>query len=143
MKLKYHFIKNPARVSVAGYALFIMVGAFLLMLPISVRGEGIGFINALFTATSAACVTGLTVMDTCNDFSVFGQAVILALFQIGGLGIMTLSTLLLIAAGIRPGMTSRTVIQDALNLEGNIDFRTILKDVVLFTFVIEGVGAIS
>ena len=141
MKLKYHFIKNPARVSVAGYALFIMVGAFLLMLPISARGEGIGFINALFTATSAACVTGLTVMDTCNDFSVFGQAVILALFQIGGLGIMTLSTLLLIAAGIRPGMTSRTVIQDTLNLEGNIDFRTILKDVVLFTFVIEGVGA--
>lgn len=142
MKLKYLFIKNPARVSVAGYALFILFGAFLLMLPVSVQGEGIGFINALFTATSAGCVTGLTVMDTGSDFTFFGQVVILLLFQAGGLGIMTLSTILLVAAGIRPGMTSRTVVQDSLNLDRAIDFRSILKDVILFTFSIEGIGAV-
>lgn len=142
MKLKYLFIKNPARVSVAGYVLFILIGAFLLMLPVSVKGEGIGFADALFTATSAGCVTGLTVLDTGSDFTFFGQFIILMLFQIGGLGIMTLSTLLLVAAGIRPGMTSRAVVQDSLNLDGTIDFRSILKDVILFTFVIEGAGAV-
>ncbi len=127
--------------SVAGYALFIMVGTFLLMLPVSVKGESIGFVNALFTATSAASVTGLNVVDTGAAFSLFGQIVILVLVQVGGLGIMTLSTMLMIMAGIRPGMTSRTVVQDTFNLEGMIDFRSILKDVIIFTFVIEGIGA--
>jgi len=142
MKIKYQFIRNPARAAVAGYALFIVAGTLLLMLPISVEGGHISLINALFTATSAGCVTGLTVLDTGTDFTFFGQAVILLLFQAGGLGIMTLSTVLLVAAGVRPGMTSKTVVQGALNLDGTIDFRSILKDVILFTFVIEGVGAL-
>jgi trk system potassium uptake protein len=139
MKLKYLFIHNPARISVAGYALFILLGTFLLMLPVSARGDGIGFVDALFTATSAACVTGLTVLDTGSVFTLFGQIVILLLIQVGGLGIMTLSTMLMMMAGIRPGMTSRAVVQDTFNLDGTIDFRSILKDVIAFTMVIEGV----
>jgi trk system potassium uptake protein TrkH len=142
MKLKYLFLHNPARVSVAGYALFILMGASLLMLPISVTGEGIGFVNALFTATSAASVTGLTVVDTGTIFTFFGQVIILILIQVGGLGIMTLSTILLMMIGIRPSMTSNTVVKNTFNLDGSIDYRSILKDVLLFTFVIEGVGAI-
>jgi trk system potassium uptake protein len=141
MKLKYLFLHNPARISVIGYALFILVGAFLLMLPISVTGEGIGFVNALFTATSAASVTGLNVVDTGTVFTLFGQTVIMVFVQIGGLGIMTLSTVLMMMAGIKPGITSRAVVQDTFNLEGMIDFKSILKDVILFTFAIEGIGA--
>lgn len=141
MRLKYLFLNNPARISITGYALFVLMGTFLFILPISVKGEGIGFVNALFTATSAASVTGLNVVDTGAVFTLFGQIVILVLVQIGGLGIMTLSTMLMMIAGIRPGMTSRTVVQDTFNLEGMIDFRSILKDVILFTFAIEGIGA--
>ena len=141
MKLKHQFLNNPARISIAGYVLFILSGAFLLMLPISVTGDGIGFVNALFTATSAACVTGLIVVDTGTTFTLFGQIVILVLIQAGGLGIMTLSTMFMVMAGIRPGITSRTVVQDTFNLDGMIDFRSIIKDVMIFTFVIEGIGA--
>jgi len=141
MKLKYLFLHNPSRISVAGYAIFILIGALLLMLPISVKGEDIGFVNALFTATSAASVTGLSVVDTGAVFTLFGQVVILLLIQVGGLGIMTLSTVLMMIAGIRPGMTSRVAVQDTFNIDGIIDFRSILKDIILFTFVIEGVGA--
>ncbi len=141
MKFKYLFLHNPSRISVAGYAVFILIGAFLLMLPISVKGEGIGFVNALFTATSAASVTGLNVVDTGAVFTLFGQVVILFLIQVGGLGIMTLSTVLMMIAGIRPGMTSRVAVQDTFNIDRIIDFRSILKDIIMFTFVIEGVGA--
>ena len=141
MKLKHLFLNNPARISIAGYVLFILAGAFLLMLPISVTGDGIGFVNALFTATSATCVTGLTVVDTGTIFTLFGQIVILVLIQVGGLGIMTLSTMFMVMAGIRPGIMSRTVVQDNFNLDGMIDFRSIIKDVMIFTFVIEGIGA--
>jgi trk system potassium uptake protein len=141
MKLKFIFLHNPSRISILGYALFILIGAFLLMLPVSATNKGVGFINALFTATSAASVTGLSVVDTGRDFSLFGQLIILALIQVGGLGIMTLSTMLMMIAGIRPGMTSRVVVQDTFNLNGMIDFKTILKDVIFFTFIIEGVGA--
>jgi trk system potassium uptake protein TrkH len=141
MKLKYLFLHNPARISVAGYALFILIGAFLLMLPISVTGDGIGFVNAIFTATSAASVTGLNVVDTGTVFTFFGQVVILVLIQVGGLGIMTLSTMFMMMAGIRPGITSKVIVQDTFNLDVVIDLRSIIKNVILFTFVIEGIGA--
>src|SRR4030042_4647305 len=139
MKLKELFVNNAARISVIGYILFILFGTFLLMLPISVAGDSIGFVNALFTATSAVSVTGLTVVDTGSFFTIFGQVVILILIQVGGLGIMTLSTMFMVMAGIRPGMTSRTAVQYSFNLDGMIDFKSIIRDVLLFTFTIEGV----
>ncbi|HJX34779.1 MAG TPA: TrkH family potassium uptake protein [Desulfatiglandales bacterium] len=142
MKLKELFLNNPARISVIGYILFILFGTFLLMLPISVAGDSIGFVNALFTATSAVSVTGLTVVDTGSFFTIFGQVVILILIQVGGLGIMTLSTMFMVMAGIRPGMTSRTAVQYSFNLDGMIDFKSIIRDVILFTFTIEGVGVV-
>ena len=110
------------------------------MLPISVTGDGIGFVNAIFTATSAASVTGLNVVDTGTVFTFFGQVVILVLIQVGGLGIMTLSTMFMMMAGIRPGITSKVIVQDTFNLDVVIDFRSIIKNVILFTFVIEGIG---
>lgn len=81
---------NPPKILVLGFALIIIIGTFLLTIPLSTEdGKGLSFLNALFTATSATCVTGLIVVDTGDTFSVFGEVVILFLIQIGGLGFMT------------------------------------------------------
>jgi len=88
MRRKNHMA--PARIILIGFALLILAGALLLTLPISTRdGQGAAFFDALFTATSATCVTGLVVQDTALYWSGFGQAVILMLIQIGGMGVVT------------------------------------------------------
>ena len=110
------------------------------MLPAATTGKAIGFVNALFTSTSAVCVTGLTVVDTGTAFSPFGQSVLLILIQTGGLGIMTLSTLFLMLARRRPGFTGQVMVQDTFTHSRERNISSILKDVVLFTCVIEGVG---
>ena len=110
------------------------------MLPAATTGKAIGFVNALFTSTSAVCVTGLTVVDTGTAFSTFGQSVLLILIQTGGLGIMTLSTLFLMLARRRPGFTGQVMVQDTFTHSRERNISSILKDVVLFTCVIEGVG---
>jgi len=118
------------------------MGTILLMLPEASTGRGIGFVNALFTATSASCVTGLVVVDTGSAYTPFGQVVLLILIQIGGLGIMTMSTLFLMIAGRRPSLTGRIVIQDTLTHGGERSIYSLLRDVALFTFIIEGIGIV-
>lgn len=134
---------TPPQVLVIGFAAVILAGTFLLTLPISsATGRPTPFINALFTATSAVCVTGLVVVDTATYWSRFGQVVILVLIQIGGLGFMTLSTLAAILLGRRIMLHQRLVIQEALNqisLEGVV---RLVKAVVIVTAVIEGTGAL-
>ena len=113
------------------------------MLPsASAAGKQLGFVNALFTSTSAVCVTGLTVVDTGNAFSTFGQFILLILIQAGGLGIMTMSTLFLMLMGRRPGLVGQTVVQDTFTHSRERNIFSILKDVVLFTCVIEGLGIV-
>jgi len=112
------------------------------MLPVASANEHIGFVNALFTSTSAVCVTGLTVVDTGSAYSLFGQAVILMLIQFGGLGIMTMSTLFLMLAGRRPGLTGQILVQDTFTHSRERRISGILKDVVLFTCAIEGLGIV-
>lgn len=92
---RFRFLKlSPPQILVLGFAAVILIGTLLLMLPISsASGHSLRFIDALFTATSATCVTGLVVVDTGTYFSVFGQITILVLIQIGGLGFMTMATL--------------------------------------------------
>ncbi len=141
MRIKRWLLRSPARFSVLAFALLIGVGTFLLSLPVSSTGKGIGLMDALFTATSAGCVTGLAVLDTGKDFSCFGQWVILFLIQVGGLGIMTLSTLFLLLAGKQPSLAGRLVIKDALTDGKEKSLSSLLGDVVLFTIIIEGVGA--
>jgi trk system potassium uptake protein TrkH len=80
---------SPAKILVGGFALLILLGAILLALPVSTHSGRLSFLDALFTATSAVCVTGLVVVDTGTYFTRFGQTVILLLIQLGGLGIMT------------------------------------------------------
>ncbi|RLC32176.1 MAG: hypothetical protein DRH37_01260 [Deltaproteobacteria bacterium] len=141
-RLMRSFLQNPARVSILGFALLIGTGMSLLMLPQASSGLPIGWVNALFTATSATCVTGLTVVDTARGVSPFGQIVILALIQAGGLGIMTISTLFLLMAGRRPSLVGRVVIRDTLTHGEERSVYSVLRDVALFTFVLEGLGTV-
>lgn len=107
---------NPYQVLVSGFASLILFGAFLLTLPISSRaGASLAYIDAVFTATSAVCVTGLVVVDTGTYFSVFGQTVLLLLIQVGGLGIMTMSTLFALLIGKKIRLKERLLMQEALN----------------------------
>ncbi|MEW6227952.1 MAG: TrkH family potassium uptake protein [Bacillota bacterium] len=133
---------SPAQVLVAGFAALILVGGVLLALPVSSRdGEALPFLNALFTSTSAVCVTGLVVVDTYDQYSLFGQIVILCLIQTGGLGIMTVSTLIFLVLGRRVTLRSRLIIQEAMNqltLEGMV---RLIRKVLLVTVIVEGVGA--
>ena len=142
MGISKSIIRSPARTAIVGFALLIFTGTILLMLPAASSGEPVGFVNALFTSTSAVCVTGLTVVDTGSTYSVFGQFIIMMLIQFGGLGIMTMSTLFIMLAGKRPGLAGQIVVQDAFTHSRDRNILSILKDVFLFTGVIEGVGIV-
>lgn len=131
------------RTILLGFLVLIAVGALLLSLPIAVRdGEPVPFINALFTAASAACVTGLVTYDTALKWSLFGKCVILLLIQIGGLGVVTAAVSAMLAAGKRIGLMSRITMQDAVSapqVGGIIRFtQFFIKGTLLF----EGIGAI-
>ncbi len=129
---------NPARLIISSFLTVIFLGCFLLLLPVSTP-SGISFIDALFTATSATCVTGLIVRDTPDDFTPFGHMVILLLFQLGGLGIMTFSTIFALVIGRRVTMQNRKVLSVVYdNLQ--VDIKVLLKWILAFTVLIEGVG---
>ena len=125
-----------------GFALLILAGACLLSLPIASRsGEGIPWTNAVFTAASASCVTGLTVYDTATQFSAFGQVVLLLLIQIGGLGFVTASLPAALLARRRVGLRQRALLQDsvgALQLGGVV---RLARRALLVTVLCEGLGA--
>ena len=141
VQISKSLLQSPNRIVIFGFALLIVIGTALLMLPMASTNRHLGWVEALFTSTSAVCVTGLTVVDTGSYFSGFGQFVILALIQMGGLGIMTLSTLFLLLAGRRPSLTSQIVIQDTFTHSRERSLPEIIRSVVLFTLVIEGIGA--
>lgn len=138
---KYHDRLTPARVLALGFASLIIVGAFLLTLPVSTY-TGINFLDALFTATSAVCVTGLVVVDTGTFFTRFGQTVILLLIQIGGLGFMTAGTIIFIALGRKITLKERLVIQEALNQFTLAGLVRLTKNIILLTLILEGIGAL-
>ncbi len=120
----------------------ILLGTFLLWLPISVRSGRLSFIDAVFTSTSAVCVTGLTVCDTASAFSPFGQGVILSLIQLGGLGIMTFSTMILLVAGRKIAIADRIAVQQDFSPAAIKDFRSLVRDVFLYAFAVEAAGSL-
>jgi len=132
----------PSQVLVLGFGAVILLGSILLSLPIAcVNGKSIGYINALFTSTSAVCVTGLSVVDTGTYWTLFGQIVIILLIQIGGLGFMTMATMISFLVGKRISLRSRLIMQEAL---GQFDISGIVRltrYILLVTFMIEGLGA--
>lgn len=126
-----------------GFFLAIIIGSILLALPISAaNGESVPYIDALFTATTSICVTGLVTVPTVSTWSIFGQAVILFLIQIGGLGIVTIMTGLMISLHRRIGIGNRMLIQDAFNLNTLSGLVQFIQKVLLGTFVVEGIGAL-
>lgn len=134
---------SPMQVLVLSFLGVISIGAFLLMLPISSQsGESTGFINALFTSTSAVCVTGLVVVDTGTYWSTFGKTIIMLLIQVGGLGFMTMTTTVAILLGKKIGLKNRILMQEALNQFSLSGIIRLTKYVVYFTLAIEGVGAV-
>jgi len=131
---------SPAHILVLGFLSFILAGMAILKLPLSTT-KGISLIDALFTSTSAVCVTGLIVMDTPNDFTLFGQIIILLLIQLGGFGYMTSATILFLMIGKRIGLGERFVMKEALNvisLEGIVRF---VQIVLFVSLLVESIGA--
>lgn len=136
-------ILTPAQVLVIGFAVIILVGALLLTLPqASQDGQRLAFIDALFTATSATCVTGLVVVDTGSHFTLLGQLIILVLIQIGGLGFMAMSILIAMVMGQKIGLRSRMLAQEAFNQMNLAGVVNLTRRIVLITIFIEVIGAI-
>lgn len=134
---------NPAKILVFGFAILIFIGSFLLSLPIATEdGRGLPFLDALFTATSATCVTGLVVVDTADTFSVFGELVILTLIQIGGLGFMTFGTFLFILLGKKITLKERLLLKEAFNASSSAGMVKLVKMILLFTIITESIGGI-
>ncbi|MFQ5742447.1 MAG: TrkH family potassium uptake protein [Acidobacteriota bacterium] len=133
---------SPARVIAVAFAATIAVGTVALHTPWASAGQQLSWLDALFTATSATCVTGLVVVDTGSALSLGGQTIVLALIQIGGLGIMTLSTLALVLMGKRLRLRHRMVVADGLSPDGAPDLRAVILHVMVMTAAFELVGTI-
>lgn len=134
---------TPVQFVFISFVLVILTGAIILMLPISSRsGQFTNFVTALFTATSATCVTGLVVVDTYTYWSNFGQLVILILIQVGGLGYMTIATLFLLGFRRRIALKERFILKEGLNVPNLKRIVIFAKIVLLTTAIVEGTGAV-
>ncbi|RCX19696.1 trk system potassium uptake protein TrkH [Fontibacillus phaseoli] len=134
---------SPPQVLVMGFAMIILVGALLLMLPISsTTGESLPFIDAFFTATSATCVTGLVVVDTGTYFSTFGQVVIMLLIQVGGLGFMTMATLFALVFKRKISLKDRLLLQEAMNQNTMEGIVRLIRKVLMYSLIIESGAAL-
>lgn len=140
---KEGLLQDPTKLIVLSFVILILVGAVLLCLPVSGRdGRFTPFINALFTATSATCVTGLVTYDTYAHFSLFGQCVIISLIQLGGLGLVTLSSFFYLAIGRKMGLRSVHLARESMGSDERVDTKALLKMVIGLTFCTELTGAL-
>ncbi|MEH6868388.1 potassium transporter TrkG, partial [Priestia megaterium] len=134
---------EPASILFVGFLGLILLGTGLLMIPVATSDRHhLSFIDALFEATSAVCVTGLAVVDTGTTFTLFGQLILLVLIQVGGWGFMTIGILMFIVLGKKIGLQQRLILKESLNafsLQGVI---ALVQRVVLITLAVEGIGAL-
>lgn len=145
--MKWNFKRNfklkGVQILALGFILVILVGALILTLPISTTsGESTNFLDALFTATSAVCVTGLIVVDTGTYWNMFGQTVIMILIEIGGLGFMSFTTLIAIILGKKITLRERLILQDAMNTFNIQGLVKMVKYVLVFTVSVQFFGAL-
>jgi trk system potassium uptake protein TrkH len=148
MKIRFR-IKNffsrhfsPTRIFVLSFAGVIITGAILLWFPFSATQGNLRFVDALFTSTSAVCVTGLVVIDVGKDLTTLGQVITIFLFQIGGLGIITFSTIFFVLMGRGLSFKGREIVQSTFLHTPRRDFIVIAKAVLIFTFIIESLGTL-
>ena len=129
---------SSARIIALGFAAAIFIGSGLLMLPCSVRnGVDLKYIDALYTSASAVCVTGLVTVDIGDTFTAFGQFVVAALIQIGGLGVASMGAGVILAVGKRINLKGRRVLRDAMNLDSGKGIVKFIKSVFLTTAAFE------
>lgn len=134
---------DPYIIFMLAFATIILLGAIILSLPISSKdGKSVGFINALFTATSATCVTGLTVVNTATHWTAFGQFIIILLIQMGGLGVMTMTAMISFFLGKRISLKTRIFIMEERNVDELQGVVRLTKYIVIYTFLVELVGAL-
>ena len=134
---------STTQIILLSFLVTILIGSGLLALPISsASGKAVPYLDALFTATTSTCVTGLVTIPTVSTWSVFGQIVILLLIQIGGLGIITIMSGLMLLLNRKMGIDDRLLIQDAFNLNTMSGLAKFIKNVLIGTLIIEGVGAV-
>ena len=140
-KLKLNI--STTHIIMISFLIAIMIGSILLSLPISTAdGVPVPYIDALFTATTSICVTGLVTVPTFSTWSIFGQIIILIMIQIGGLGIVTILSGILISLNRRFSLKDRILMQDAFNLNSLSGIVVFLKKVLIGTFIVEGIGAL-
>lgn len=141
-KVRQHF-STPIRLVMFGFLAIILGGTVLLLMPFATRYPGsISFVNALFTATSATCVTGLSVENLVTDFTVYGQIVVMLLSQIGGIGFMTVTSTVYIFIRHKISLKKRLSMREDLSQQGLSGLKRLTLDVVKLTFIAEGIGAI-
>ena len=134
---------QSAQLILLGFAAMILTGALLLMLPVASREPySVSFLDALFTATSATCVTGLVVYDTASCWTAFGQGVILLLIQIGGLGVVTIAVLLVLISGKKIGLMERSVMQDSIAAPHVQGIVRLTRFILCSTLLLELIGAL-
>ena len=134
---------SPIQIIMGAFLLVILAGSLLLSLPVSsASGKAVGYIDALFTATTSTCVTGLVTLPTVTTWSFFGQLVILILIQIGGLGVITVLTGLMLLMKRKLGIGDRILIGESFNLNSLDGMVRLVKKVITITLIIEGVGAL-
>ena len=134
---------NATRIVAGGFAIIILLGTLLLMLPVaSQSGQSAGFLTSLFTATSATCVTGLVPVDTGMSWTFFGQLVIILLIQVGGLGFMTVLSLFSLLLRRRIGLSERLIMASTLNLNDMDGVVRVVRHALMVTFTLEGIGAV-
>ncbi|MDO4772887.1 MAG: TrkH family potassium uptake protein [Bacillota bacterium] len=132
---------QPSQILVLGFLLIILTGSVLLSMPFATKsGESIGFVNAFFTATSAVCVTGLVVVDTGSYWNYFGQTVIIILIQIGGLGFMTMASMLTLVAGRKFSLQKRILMQESMGTQRLSGVVRLTRRAAYMTFTIELIG---
>lgn len=141
--MKKKFSLSTTHMIMLSFLVVILVGSLLLSLPISsASGNAVPYLDALFTATTATCVTGLVTLPTVTTWSVFGHVIILVLIQVGGLGVITIMSAFMILLQKRMGLNSRLLLQDAFNLNSISGIIRFVKRVLLGTFLVEGIGAL-
>ncbi|GKU79949.1 TrkH family potassium uptake protein [Paenibacillus sp. L3-i20] len=134
---------NPHQLIALGFAIIILLGGLLLALPVaSTTGVTIGLLDAMFTSTSAVCVTGLVVLDTGQDFTVFGQVVIMLLIQIGGMGFMTYGVIIALILGKRIGLKQRVFLQESTKSSSIQGLIKLVMSIVVITLSFQAVGAL-
>jgi trk system potassium uptake protein TrkH len=132
----------PAQVVLLSFGGWILLGSLILILPVSAApGKSVAYVDALFMATSATCVTGLSTISLPDEFSLFGQMVMLILTQVGGLGIMTLSSSMAVIMGKNLQRREQVIMQDVLDTSSSEELLSLIVDIIRYTFVIEFIGA--